>query len=91
MSPRGHRILSGVSIVALLGLHLDFWNASRAEPFLLGWIPWDMAYHLAWMAAATAVVFHLTARVWTGRRPPGEAPRGGATSGGRDGARGDPA
>jgi hypothetical protein len=64
MTTRAHRRLSALAIVALFVLHLDFWNADRSEPFLLGWIPFDLAYHLAWMAAATAVLWYLTARVW---------------------------
>jgi len=69
MSRRGHRTLAATSIAALLVLHVDAWNASRVEPMLLGWIPFDLAYHLAWMVAASLVLFHLTAKVWTEAPP----------------------
>ncbi len=60
----GHaRVFAGL-VVALVILHLDAWNAGRAEPLVLGFLPWDMAYHLGWMIAAMAVIFYMTVWVW---------------------------
>lgn len=63
MSRRSHRRLLAVLVVVLLVLHLDVWNHGRAG-LVLGWLPWDLAYHLAWMAAATAVVWYMTYGPW---------------------------
>jgi hypothetical protein len=31
---------------------------------VFGWMPYDLAYHLAWMLAATAVVVYMTYGPW---------------------------
>ena len=57
------RALFWLAVVALLGLHmLGFGQGDR--PLLLGWVPLDLAYRVAWMAAAAGVVFWMTARLW---------------------------
>ncbi|MEM6295217.1 MAG: hypothetical protein AAGA54_28355 [Myxococcota bacterium] len=53
------RLVWGASLL-LIALHI--WAPSAAAPTLvLGVLPWDLAFHLAWMAAA-ALLIHLAAR-----------------------------
>lgn len=63
MSRRAHHTLLAVLVTALLVLHVDVWNHDRAG-LVLGWIPYDLAYHLAWMLAAAAVVLYMTYGPW---------------------------
>jgi len=49
--------------IALVLLHLLHFPGAL-DVALLGWMPWDLAYHLGWMLAATAALFYLTAKVW---------------------------
>jgi hypothetical protein len=63
MSRRFERGLFGAAVIALLGLHmLGFDQGDR--PLVLGWMPRDLVFRLAWLAAAAAVVFWMTARLW---------------------------
>ena len=39
---------------------------------LLGFLPWDLAYHLWWMLAAAAAVLYMTDVVWA--HPPEDEP-----------------
>ncbi|MCA9658399.1 MAG: hypothetical protein KC486_08645 [Myxococcales bacterium] len=61
---RVHRWIFAVLIAALLVLHLDVWNAGRGGALVLGVLPYDLAYHLAWMLAAWLVVVYMTIKVW---------------------------
>ncbi|MBZ5715195.1 hypothetical protein [Nannocystis pusilla] len=64
MSAAAHHRLFAVLGVALVVLHVDTWNAGPGE-LLLGWLPWDLAYHLLWMAAAALLVLYMTSRaIW---------------------------
>ncbi|MDC0716046.1 hypothetical protein [Nannocystis bainbridge] len=64
MSPVAHQRLFAVLTAALIVLHIDPWNAGPG-PLLFGWLPWDLAYHLAWMAAGTLLVLYMTSRaIW---------------------------
>ena len=64
MSRRAHAYVFAALAVALVGLHFDRWNDHRVEPWALGWMPADLAYHVGWVIAATALIFYLCARVW---------------------------
>ena len=52
-----------VLVTALLVLHIDVWNHGQGG-LVFGWMPYDLAYHLAWMLAATAVVIYMTLGPW---------------------------
>jgi hypothetical protein len=64
VSRRAHHVLLACLVLVLLVLHLDVWN-HRVGGLVFGWLPWDLAYHLAWMAAAAAVVWYMTIGPWT--------------------------
>lgn len=63
MSPRAHHTLLWVLVAALIVLHVDVWNHGRVG-LVFGWLPWDLAYHLLWMAAGAGVVGYLTLGPW---------------------------
>lgn len=64
MTVRAHRRAFAALTAALFALHLDPWNAGPAA-LLFGWLPWDLAYHLLWMAAAALLVLYMTSgAVW---------------------------
>jgi hypothetical protein len=63
---RRRRIVFAVGVVVLLGLHL-FPLRRGAEPMIAGFLPWDLAYAVMWMFAATGLVLYLTQRVWGGQ------------------------
>ena len=51
-------------MVILLGLHLWPPHGGPA-PIVLGVFPWDLAWHLLWMAAAALAVLAMTStRLW---------------------------
>lgn len=63
---RHELLLFGCAVALLLATHmLRFGQEGR--PLLLGWMPIDFAFRLGWVAAATAVVFWMTARLWPDR------------------------
>jgi hypothetical protein len=61
MGRRGHARVFAAIALALVLLHLWHFPGAVAVP---GWMPWDLAYHLLWMLAATGAIFYLTAKVW---------------------------
>ena len=63
MGRRGHARVFAALTVALILLHLVHFPGAF-DVAVLGWMPWDLAYHVAWMLAATAAIFYLTAKVW---------------------------
>lgn len=62
VSPRAHRRLFALLTAALIVLHVDPYNAGPG-PLVFGWLPWDLAYHLGWMAAAALLVVYMTSSV----------------------------
>lgn len=61
---RRHRWVFAGAVVVLLVLHVDVWNQGRGDALILGFIPYDLAYHLLWMVVAWAVVIYMTVFVW---------------------------
>lgn len=61
---RAASIAFTVAVVVLVALHL--WPPHGGpQPMVLGFVPWDLAWHLLWMAAAGAAVFAMTStRLW---------------------------
>lgn len=63
MSRRVELGLFWLAVAVLLGAHmLGFGQQGRALWF--GWLPIDLAYRVAWMGAAAALVFWMTGRLW---------------------------
>jgi hypothetical protein len=64
-------------MVAVLGI-LHVAPIPLPRGLVLGFLPWDLAFHLAWMLGAACVVVHMTDRVWPhdvhrGERSPADA------------------
>ncbi len=64
MTRRQHRRIFWVLVVVLSVLHVDFFNHGIPALLLFGWLPADLAYHLAWVIAAALLVLYLTRYVW---------------------------
>ena len=69
-TPRGRRDSMGRDVVlawlgagVLLVLHLDFWRPQRVR-LVLGWMPEELAWRLAWMVLAWLYLLFVCARVW---------------------------
>jgi hypothetical protein len=61
-------------VLVLVVTHVFPWQPA-SDPsswMLLGFLPWDLAYHLLWMVAATGVVLYMTEVLW---QPPEDDPR----------------
>jgi hypothetical protein len=50
-------------VTASIVTHVLQWPADG--PPMLGFIPWDLGYHLLWMVGATGVVLYMTEVLWT--------------------------
>ena len=53
--------------VALFVLHNDWWNRSHGD-VVFGWIPFDLAYHVAWVGLGALVLSWILKATW-GREP----------------------
>ncbi len=45
-------MLAAAAVAVTLVLHNDTWNRAPNDAAILG-LPWDVAYHVAWIALAT--------------------------------------
>ena len=71
-----------VALLLLVALHV---LPTPGDPqwVLLGFVPWDLAWHLLWMLAALGVVLFMTGPPWPDEPPPERQPpvsRGGGGS-----------
>ena len=66
------RILS-VALVVLVVVHLVPVPGDPAR-LVAGFLPWDLAWHLGWMLAATLVVLYMTGPPWPDEPPPPRVP-----------------
>jgi hypothetical protein len=57
-------LLLTLLVIALFALHQDFWNWRLAGPFLLGFLPVGLAYHLGYSFAAAGVMALLVRYAW---------------------------
>lgn len=62
------RVLHGLLLVLVLSHLLPPWPG--APWMVAGFLPWDLAYHLLWMAAAAAAVLWMTGPAWPDEPPP---------------------
>jgi hypothetical protein len=68
-----HRRILSVALVLLVGLHLV---PVPGDPtwVVLGFVPWDLAWHLGWMLLASAVVIYMTGPPWPDEPAPPRQP-----------------
>lgn len=63
MNRRAHAYVAGAWTLALVVAHL--WPVTDGNTLLVaGWMPFELAYRLAWMGAAVALVLYITVWVW---------------------------
>lgn len=79
------QLIAWGGLLALVVLHLDFWRGPRPGT-VFGWLPEDMAYRLAWMAAAAIYLLYFTYRVWDGDEAEDQAGDGDGDGGPGGGA-----
>ena len=63
MRRRTTHALALLGAAALLALHLDTWRPQRAHLWF-GWMPEELAWRLAWMAAAALYLVWFCSAVW---------------------------
>jgi len=61
------------ALVVLVVLHV-FPLGGDSSGMLAGFVPWDLGYHLVWMAAAALVVLYMTGPCWPDEPPPTRQP-----------------
>lgn len=63
MRPRTRNLLALLVVVVYL-LHQDFWNWSRIEPMMMGFLPIGLAYHVAYSLVASLTMALLVRFAW---------------------------
>jgi hypothetical protein len=63
-STRMKRILLVLGISAVYLLHQDFWNWTRVEPLLFGFLPIGLWYHAAYSLLASALMWLVVKFAW---------------------------
>ena len=58
------RILLLLGISAVYLVHQDFWNWTRVEPLLFGFLPIGLWFHAAYSLLASAVMWLLVKFAW---------------------------
>ena len=61
-----NRLLLVIVVVALYGLHQDFWFWREARPLVFGFLPVGLAYHAVYCLAVTLLMWTLTRVAWPG-------------------------
>ena len=68
MTRRLETALFWLAVIALLCAHMLGFGQGT-QPLLLGWLPIDLAYRVAWMGMAALLVLWMTTRLWPEREP----------------------
>ena len=55
--------IAAVGFVVLVVLHLDFWRPQSGQ-LLLGWLPVELAYRIAYVILAWIYMLWICSRVW---------------------------
>ena len=57
-------IAAACLVVVLYALHQDFWFWNAARPFVFGFLPIGLFYHVAFTAACSALMWVLVRHTW---------------------------
>lgn len=57
-------ILLTLLVIAVYALHQDFWNWTKAEPLVFGFLPIGLAYHAGFSLLAAAMMWVLVKVAW---------------------------
>ena len=55
---------AAVGVLAIGHVDVAWWPSGPPGGLVAGWIPVDLAYHLIWIVAASAVVFVMAGPMW---------------------------
>lgn len=58
------QVLLGLLVLVVYLLHQDFWNWSKAEPMVLGFLPVGLAYHVVYSLVASLTMYLLVRFAW---------------------------
>ena len=58
------KLLLLLLILAVYAAHQDFWNWSKTDPLVFGFLPIGLAYHAAYSVLAAAMMAVLVAFAW---------------------------
>jgi hypothetical protein len=58
------RFLLVLAVVALYLLHQDYWFWRKADPFVLGFLPIGLFYHVCYTLAVAALMWLLVRYAW---------------------------
>jgi len=63
MKPRTKLLLT-LLVLVVYALHQDFWNWTKAEPLVFGFLPIGLAYHAGYSVLAAAMMWLLVKFAW---------------------------
>jgi hypothetical protein len=67
--------LAAACLVAVLYvLHQDFWFWNTAQPFVFGFLPIGLFYHVAFTVACSALMWLLVRHTWPAHLEPADEP-----------------
>lgn len=60
----GKQLLLGILVLAVYLMHQDFWNWTRYEPMLFGFLPVGLSYHAIYSLVAAVTMAILVWFAW---------------------------
>ena len=61
---RSTKLLLTLFVLVVYALHQDFWNWTKAEPLVFGFLPIGLAYHAGYSVLATITMAVLVKFAW---------------------------
>jgi len=61
------RLVLTLAVIALVILHQDFWNWRTSRPFVFGFLPIGLFYHVCFTVAASLLMWALVKFAWPSR------------------------
>ena len=58
------RLLLWITVILLIVLHQDFWNWRSARPFVFGFIPVSLFYHICYTLAVSVLMWVMVKSFW---------------------------
>lgn len=58
------RVVLTLTVIALIILHQDFWNWRVARPFIFGFLPIGLFYHVCFTVAVSLLMWALVKFAW---------------------------
>jgi len=58
------KLLLTLIVLVVYALHQDFWNWTRAEPLVFGFVPIGLAYHAGYSVLAAVLMWVLVKYAW---------------------------